>query len=92
MAEVMLSLNENHQLNLLCKPLDENIKYNFKGNWELKNDFYELTFIKEESGQPDLTTLFDDSKERVLVVNNNKVKFRTTESRIKIWGLTCVKE
>ena len=92
MAEIILCLYENQQLNLGCRSLEDNSKYNFKGNWMLNNGFYELTFIKDKSGAPDLYTLFDDSRGRVMILNKNQVKFHETETRIKIWGITCVKK
>ena len=92
LAEVSLILNESHQLNLILKPLQEETHYHYKGNWQLKNDFYELTFTRDKAGEPDLSIVFDDSRERVIVINTSQVKFLKTESRIKIWGITCVKE
>ena len=91
-AKVILDLKESHELNLTCEPLDDNVKFNFKGSWHLIDGYYELTFIKNKSGEPDLHSLFEDSRGRVIIVNNSRVKFRETESRIRIWGITCVKE
>ena len=85
-ADIKLTLKANEKFNLMFHPLDAN-PVSFKGDWDLADGKYELTFRGKSI---DFNSLFPNY-DGIEVVNEETIKFSNSLEGLWIWGIYCYK-
>lgn len=89
MADIELSLDEDHEFKLHFNRLDEAKAYIMKGKWTVEEDRYVLRFRRTRMDMPSLFTSNGGLRNPIEIEDERTVKFPYGMNGITIWGIYC---